>query len=202
MRKIFIIAIATMAILALGYSFAFAGVDCNAKKSAACRATCSLTETGAHQADAKAKACSPAEKEACAAKLGISVEECEAMCKSGSLTMINMSVKGMTCAGCEADVKTALQAVPGVMNVGEVCHKSGSATVFFDTSKGKSDAVVSAVVNKGYKAEIIPAVATTTTGSDAKMASSKTCSIGSKAACCAAAAKKTSTTKTSADGTQ
>jgi len=189
-----------MAILALGCSFAFAGVDCNAKKSAACKATCSVSETGAHQVDAKA--CSPAEKEACAAKLGISVEECEAMCKSGSLTMINMSVKGMTCAGCEADVKTALQAVPGVMNVGEVSHKSGSATVFFDTRKGKSDAVVSAVVNKGYKAEIIPAVATTTTGGDAKMASSKACSIGNKAACCAAAAKKTSTTKTSADGTQ
>jgi len=201
-RKVFIIAIATMAILALGCSFALAGIDCqaNAKKSAACKATCSVPETGAKQANAKD--CSPAEKEACAAKLGISVEECEAMCKSGSLTMINMSVKGMTCAGCEADVKTALQAVPGVMNVGEVCHKSGSATVFFDTSKGKSDAVVSAVVNKGYKAEIVPAVATTTTGSDAKMASSKTCSIGSKAACCAAAAKKTSTTKTSADGTQ
>ena len=190
-----------MAILALAAAFVFAGSNCgvSAKQASASKATCYLSETGAHHADGKA--CSPAEKEACAAKLGISVEECEDLCKSGSLTMVNMSVKGMTCGGCESDVKTALKAVPGVVNVSKVCYKSGSASVYLDTRKGKSDAVVSAVANKGYQVDIIPAVATTTTVSDAKTASSKTCSIGSKAAC-GASAKKTGTTKASADGTQ
>jgi copper chaperone len=204
-RKIIIIAIATMAILALVAAFAFAGSNCgaSAKQASDSKATCSLSKTDAKLTSAAT--CTAAEKEACAAKLGISAEECADLCKSGSLTMVNMSVKGMTCGGCESDVKTALQAVPGVVNVSKVCYKSGSASVYLDTRKGKSDAVVSAVTNKGYQVEIIPAVATTTT--DIKEASPHTCSIETCSvkdkAACGASAKKTSTTiKANADGTQ
>jgi copper chaperone len=65
----------------------------------------------------------------------------------------------MTCGGCENSVKTALEDVPGVIKVAKISYKDGVALVCFDPEKGKTDAMTTAVTNKGYEAEIIPAVA-------------------------------------------
>ncbi len=88
-----------------------------------------------------------------------------------------LSVSGMTCGGCEKAVTAALVEVPGVVKVGKVCHKAGEATVYYDAEKTTAEALTAAVVDKGYKAEVIPAVAKTT---DAETASELT---AAKAGC-------------------
>ncbi len=126
--------------------------------------------------------CTAAEKAACAAK-GASltaaggtctIESCLKACevKHAEICGINaanhrlasMSIKGMTCAGCEKSVTTALMAVEGVNNVIEVCSKAGFAVVCTaKDSKLSNDSMIKAVSSKGFESEIIPAVAITTT---------------------------------------
>jgi copper chaperone CopZ len=101
---------------------------------------------------------------ACAAKMGMPVEECQKLCASGEYTMISMSVKGMTCTGCENTITTCLQELPGVVKVGKVSYQDGTAYVMIDPKKVKNEALITAVSNKGYKAEVIPAVAVTPFG--------------------------------------
>ncbi len=167
-------------------------------------ATYAQCAAGSHvkKADAAAvnatKTCSAEDKAACSAKLGLSAEDCEKYCRSDKYQMINMSIQGMTCTGCENSVSAKLAKVPGVVKVGKVSHKEGTAVVVIESDLAKSDALVTAVTSEGYKAEIIPAVATMQTVSDkvpaagcsaTKSAScSKTC--GAKAAC-GVSAKKT-----------
>nr|AOR51127.1 heavy metal translocating P-type ATPase [uncultured bacterium pAW1] len=123
----------------------------------------------------------------------------------GKAELVNMSIKGMTCGGCETGVSTTLTACPGVVKVLSVNYKEGTALVLVDPDKAKTDALTTAVTNKGYQAEIIPAVATTTTASAdgktctaaEKAACAKTCTAAEKAAC---AAKEAGAVKTSAAG--
>ena len=113
-----------------------------------------------HQMSAKGQ-CTPEEAAACAAKLGISPEECQKLCASGEYSHVNMSIKGMTCTGCENTITTCLQALPGVVKVGVVSYKDGTAFVMVDPKKVKNEDMVAALSGKGYQAEIIPAVSVT-----------------------------------------
>ena len=64
--------------------------------------------------------------------------------------MTKLKVKGMTCGHCEAAVRKALAAVPGVTEVVRVDRASGEVAV-----EGPADvaALIAAVVEEGYQAE-------------------------------------------------
>lgn len=131
-----------------------------------------------HQMSAKGK-CSPEDAAACAAKMGMSPEECQKLCTTGEYSHVNMSIKGMTGTGCESTITTRLQALPGVVKVGVVSYKDGTAFVLVDSKKVKNEDIVTAISGKGYRAEVIPAVSMTP-------AEGKT--VGAKHPCGAAAA--------------
>ncbi len=65
--------------------------------------------------------------------------------------MIELKILGMTCGHCEASVKTALEAVPGVARVMVVDRDMDRAIV-----KGDADpqALVDAVKALGYETEV------------------------------------------------
>ena len=65
--------------------------------------------------------------------------------------MTSLKVKGMTCGHCEAAVKKALEAVPGVTAVTRVDRNDEVAEV-----EGSADvaALVAAIVEEGYTAEV------------------------------------------------
>ena len=65
--------------------------------------------------------------------------------------MIQLKVNGMTCGHCEAGVREALAAVPGVTAVTRVDREAGVAEV-----EGSADvaALIAAVVEEGYEAEV------------------------------------------------
>ena len=66
--------------------------------------------------------------------------------------MLKLKITGMTCGHCVRAVTGALKGVPGV-KAAEVDLKSGSAEV-----QGAPDpaALVAAVAEEGYKAEVLP----------------------------------------------
>lgn len=72
-----------------------------------------------------------------------------------------IAIKGMTCAGCEQSISAALAEAPGVVEVVKVCHTSQEAVVKVDPAKSQEALLARAVTDKGYEAEIIPAVAKT-----------------------------------------
>lgn len=127
-------------------------------------------------------------------------EQCAKACGyEGKMEMVNMSIKGMTCGGCEGSVTAALEKTPGVVKVVSVNYKDGSALVCIDPAKTKAETLTQTVSNKGYEAQIIPAVATT--GATTKAAGagcSKTCSPAEAAACAA----KDTKAKTGAEGSK
>ena len=63
---------------------------------------------------------------------------------------LNLTVTGMKCGGCEANVTTKLQALEGVVSV-QANHKEDSVSVEFDASKIGQQAIVDAVIEAGYK---------------------------------------------------
>ena len=90
--------------------------------------------------------------------------------------LVSMNISGMTCAGCENSIKATLELVPGVVSVAKVCHKSGTAMAWVTPEKTESQSLVTAVANKGYEAEVIPAVATVQTDAPAQKANAgKSC---------------------------
>lgn len=60
-----------------------------------------------------------------------------------------LSVEGMSCNGCEANVEEALKSVVGVTNA-TADHESGQVTV---EGEAPSDDLVSAVEDAGYSAQ-------------------------------------------------
>ena len=106
--------------------------------------SCGSKAADAKQISSKAQ-CSPEHAAACAAKLGMTVEECQKLCATGDYTHVNMSIKGMTCTGCENTISTCLQTVPGVVKVGLVSHKEGTAFVLVDSKKVKNEELVKAI---------------------------------------------------------
>jgi copper chaperone CopZ len=203
-KKVLFVAFMVMAFVALGSMAAFAcgehktsttadasKVDAKQVSSTSCSST-KVSTTNATLASSKATkangaACGVADKAACEAKLAAgqcTIEDCLKACQvkhaeicgetAATHHLTAMSIKGMTCGGCETSVKNALMAVEGVNNVVEVCRKAGFAVVCTaKDSKLSNESFIKAVSAKGFESEIIPAVAVTTT----------TTSITEKAAC-------------------
>jgi len=63
---------------------------------------------------------------------------------------LEIPIKGMTCAGCEAHVNSAIGELDGVVNV-NASYKQGNAVVAFDPNKVSQDQIVEAVNKTGYK---------------------------------------------------
>lgn len=184
MRKMCTIMVAGLALVAfvVAPTASFAGEGCNYAKKTGDKL---ISATG-H--------CSKGDKAACAFKMAMSFEECQKLCASGDYTVVNMSVKGMTCGGCEGMVTASLEKIPGVIKVGAVNYKEGTAFVMIDPKKVKNETLVTAVSGQGYQVEVIPAVAWTTIAGDTKTTGAKRgCGLsGQKAnsAACAARAGK------------
>jgi copper chaperone CopZ len=118
--------------------------------------------------------CSSKDAKACADKLGLSLEECKKLCAVEGHEFVSLSIEGMTCAGCENSITALLEEIPGVMKVGKVSHKEGTAFVVIDSKLTKGEVLANAVLKKGYKVEVVPAVAVMTDGdAQAKMVSAK-----------------------------
>lgn len=205
MRKFFVVSLAGLAILALAVSPILAGENCaKAGDSKACAKVCGAKGTsasaeksgctggtGASGAATMIGAeggvdCKHLSKEECA-KLCIegkckymTKEECAKLCADGSACeVINMSIKGMTCGGCEQSITAALVKIDGVKKVVSVSYKDGSALVLIDPAKVKSEMLATAVTDKGYEVQVVPAVATMTSA----QAKARVCSPEQKAAC-------------------
>ena len=109
------------------------------------------------------------QKAGCSASKGVTIESASAEATAqqiakccdyaGKCEMRTVSIKGMTGGGCEKDVSAALSEVPGVIKVARVCHKDGVAELCIDPTKVKDATLTKTVTNKGFKAEVIPAVA-------------------------------------------
>lgn len=204
MRKLFTFGLAGLAVLAFA---AGAAMACDgAKEASATKSACTAKDSNAKMISADGKSCAGHDatkasadgkaacplmgatkasadgKAACTGHDGkmMSADECAKACgyTGGKCELVNMSVKGMTCGGCESSVTTALEKVPGVVKVVSISHKDGTALVCIDPAKCKKDGLTSAVSNKGYEAEIVPAVATTTVAAPGKV-----CDPNDKASC-------------------
>lgn len=181
LRKTLSLLVIMVAILAMTSSVVFAGESCSASKDKQIKVSAVSDKAGSPE---ELAAChttfSPEELEACAKTMGMSVEECKQMMTDGKMVKAYLSVEGMTCGGCEGSVTSALEKLDGVFHVLSVSHKDKNAVVFINPEKVKNESLVKAVSDTGYKAEIIPAVAkTTTTASVGK----KACGSKEKAAC-------------------
>ncbi len=138
--------------------------------------SCSAEKTSQAAMVSGEKSC--AAMKGASAKAFCSPEQCaewKQMCeKYGEGAEIRfMSIKGMTCGGCESSVKAGLMKIDGVHEVAEVSHKSEVAVVIVDASKIQEESLTKTVVNKGYQAEIMPAVAHVSDNPSATSASSK-----------------------------
>lgn len=159
------------------------------------KASCGAKAEGASaQMTGDKAACKTMSAAECAAKCGtMSAEDLAKHCNyDGKVEMINMSIKGMTCGGCESSVRASLEKIEGVVKVCAISYKDNMAVVVIDPAKTKTDVLTTAVSNKGYAVEVIPAVATTTTGKTVD--AHKGCTAEQKAAC--AAKKEAGTTET------
>lgn len=175
-----------MALVALVAAPMASANSCSAKKAdSAEKAACSSKAEKA-SATAGKDHCSKEDIEACAKKLGITVEECKAMFADGKHAMKTISIEGMTCGSCENSVKGALEKVDGVLKVVSISHKEKKAVVCIDPAKCSTEALTKAVTAKGYKAAVVTADAKTAPeGHGSKSGCSKSCSDKEKAACSA-----------------
>ncbi|MFU8859697.1 MAG: mercuric transport protein MerTP [Cyclonatronaceae bacterium] len=63
---------------------------------------------------------------------------------------VSFDVDGMTCSGCEASVKRAVQNVDGVLET-DVSYATRSATIAFDKTKTTREALVQAINSTGFR---------------------------------------------------
>ncbi|MBD3258291.1 hypothetical protein GF377_07645 [candidate division GN15 bacterium] len=189
--------------------------SCSASKTAkaemvsADKKACSASKTAkAEMVSADKKACSASKTasakmagacdmtlEECLAKCGMTPDECREYSNSTKYEMVNMNISGMTCGGCESQVKATLASVKGVEKVAKVDHKSGTALVIVKKDAHCNDMLTTAVTNKGYDASVIPAVATSETASKDKSCSASAAAKKACAATCAGKAKATNVSK-------
>ncbi len=66
---------------------------------------------------------------------------------------VNIHVNGMSCAACQAHVQKALEQSPGVKKAA-VNLMTGEATIAFDPHATEPSALVSAILDTGYEAEL------------------------------------------------
>jgi copper ion binding protein len=81
------------------------------------------------------------------AKLVAAIEKAGYTVKSET---IQVSVEGMTCAGCSSKVSTAVAGLKGVKEQ-KVCHESKTAVVTFDPKAVSRDKVLAAIDQTGFK---------------------------------------------------
>jgi len=180
-RKIIVTTLAALALFALVSGDALA---CGASE-ASTKSTCSAAKTTVKLASSEdassvnTRAACPYSKDA-SGNIQLTAEEHARLCKGdGKCEFTAISIKGMTCGGCEKSVSAALTEVPGVLKVLRVSYQDGLAEVCFDPNKTTGEALTTAVANTGYQAEIAPAVVTS---GDAKVCSKLT--GDKKSGCC------------------
>ncbi|MFH1372829.1 MAG: heavy-metal-associated domain-containing protein [bacterium] len=192
MRKIMIL---TLAVLLMGMFTAgnlFAG-QCSGHKAVdkATASTDAKVVTASAGCPGAMKAGCKMTPEQCAKLCGkdghLTPEECAKLCgKDSKCEFTTFSVNGMTCGGCENTIKAALTEVDGVYKVIDVNHMAGVAEVCYDAAKTSSSALAAVITNKGYQAEVSPAVAT---GGEIK----RCCPLGGKLGCAKTSKAKTET---------
>lgn len=112
------------------------------------------------------------------------IKECAKLCKKdGKCEFTTISVKGMTCGGCEKSVTAALSKIDGVLKVVNVSHKDGVAEICYDPGKTSGDALAKVISKEGYQAEVAQAVAT---GGETK----RCCRAAGNVNCCMAGKAK------------
>ncbi|MFH1686720.1 MAG: cation transporter [bacterium] len=150
MKKLFFVGLSAMFLMAFVAINVNAGPGCGAHKAD----KADVTEASATMTAAE-----------CAKLCGMSPEECAKMCGGKeNCGFTKIDVKGMTCGGCEQSLTAALKGVPGVINVVKVSHTEGVAWVCTDKTKCQPETLTKAITDKGYEAQIIPAVSKTTEG--------------------------------------
>lgn len=70
--------------------------------------------------------------------------------ESNNIASANFEIAGMTCQGCEEEVKHEVSQLSGFISA-EVNHETGKATVKFDKSKTTIEQVATAINATGYK---------------------------------------------------
>jgi copper ion binding protein len=70
------------------------------------------------------------------------------------MASLQLKITGMHCAHCVATVEQALQKVSGVYGA-SVDLEHGSAEVDYDDRRAKPDALLAAVTDAGYGAEVV-----------------------------------------------
>ena len=115
--------------------------------------TCAATGTCPAGAAAKtAECCSATAAKAgeCCAAPGAAVAA--KTVKNDKLVKVDYKVAGMTCAGCETKLTTALNAIDGVSEA-SACSESKLAKLAFDPAKVKDDQLIAAINKAGFKVE-------------------------------------------------
>jgi len=115
---------------------------------------------------------------------------------TGKFAVVSMKVSGMTCGSCESKLTQKFEKTNGIVFVANVSSADGSAKVIYDKSLAKESDVVQAVLDAGYKGEIVPAVSVTKADATTVDANGKTCTAEQLAAC----AKNKGASTVSADG--
>ena len=133
--------------------------------------------------------CSGEQAKACAAKLGLSVEECQKLCSADGHQFVNLSIEGMTCVSCEKTITACLEEVPGVVKVGKVSHTDGTAFAVIDSKQVKAEMLAEAVTKKGYKAEVAPDEKRSGEAEATMVSDKKGCGTMTKKACAKTCAK-------------
>lgn len=189
MKKLLIVGLGALVVMLFASMQVYSGSGCTATSGAKVeKASAGTTSAGTMMTATE-----------CSKLCGMTPEECAKLCGGKeNCNITKMSIQGMTCVGCEQSVSAALEATPGVIKVVKIDHKEGVAFVCTDVQKCTGDDLTKVVTNKGYKAEIIPAVATTTT---APAGVSQGCAP-SCAKTCGAAATSCTKGKTSCTGTK
>ena len=77
----------------------------------------------------------------------------EASAQQPTTARTTLKVSGMTCAGCEATIKLALEQTPGVRSA-EVSYDRGEATVEYDPNATTVDKLREAINETGYTCEL------------------------------------------------
>ncbi|MCF7966854.1 MAG: cation transporter [Methylobacter tundripaludum] len=65
---------------------------------------------------------------------------------------VSLTVTGMKCGGCEANVTNKLNAVDGVLSV-NASSKNKEVDVEFDTEKTSLDVITDAIIDAGFTVE-------------------------------------------------
>jgi len=79
------------------------------------------------------------------------------------LTSVEVSIKGMTCTGCEQTIQTAVSTLDGIQHI-KASHIDGKAIVIFDKALTDSIKIKEKINGKGYiatKVTEVPAITIT-----------------------------------------